>query len=96
MILADFGVGQVLWSVLWLSLFMLWFFLVVMVFSDIIVSDTLSGWGKALWAAAIIVLPYVGVFLYLVVNAGGRTGSDVEPNKERHSAQAQIPEVDGS
>ena len=38
MILAEFGVGQVVWSVLWLSLFALWFFLIVMVFSDIFLS----------------------------------------------------------
>ena len=67
----EFGVGQVLWSIFWFFLFFLWIWLVIAVFSDIIRSD-LSGWGKALWTIGIIILPYLGVFLYLIVN-----GSDM-------------------
>lgn len=68
MILAEFGTGQVLWSIVWFSLFFLWWWLVIVVFASIISSKTLSGGAKAMWAIAIVVLPYLGVFLYLVVN----------------------------
>ncbi len=78
MILAEFGVGQVVWSVLWLSLFALWFFLIVMVFSDIFLSPSMSGWAKAGWVVAVLALPYIGVFIYLVVNGGGKE-PDVSP-----------------
>ncbi|MGI9599449.1 MAG: SHOCT domain-containing protein [Acidimicrobiales bacterium] len=70
-IAAEWGVGQVLWSIFWFFLFFLWIWLVISVFADIIRSD-MSGWGKALWTIGIIVLPYLGVFLYLIVN-----GSDM-------------------
>jgi len=66
MILAEFGTGQVLWSMLWFSLFFLWIWTVVVVFSDIFRSDDLSGWGKALWSLFVIFMPYLGVFVYLI------------------------------
>jgi len=67
MLLAEFQVGQVLWSLLWFFLFFLWIWLVISLFGDIIRSDDLSGWGKAIWSLFIIVLPFLGVFMYLIV-----------------------------
>jgi len=69
MILAEFGTGQVLWSMLWLSLFFLWFALVIMVFTDIITNESMSAASKGVWAVGILILPYFGVFLYLIVNS---------------------------
>ena len=66
MLLAEFGTGQVLWSMLWFTLFFLWIWTVVIVFSDIFRSEDLSGWGKALWSLFVIFLPYLGVFVYLI------------------------------
>ena len=64
---AEFGSGQVLWSIFWFFLFFMWIWLVITVFADIIRSDDLSGWAKALWSVFIIFVPYLGVFLYLIV-----------------------------
>jgi hypothetical protein len=64
---ADFQTGQVAWSIFWLALFLIQIVLVVLVFTDIFRSDDLSGWGKALWTIFVIVVPYVGIFAYLVV-----------------------------
>jgi hypothetical protein len=54
----------------WFFLFFLWFWLVITIFRDIIRSHDLTGWAKAAWAIAIIVIPYLGIFLYLVVRGG--------------------------
>jgi hypothetical protein len=54
---ADFGTGQVLWSMIWFFLFFIWIWLLI---------DDLSGWAKALWVIFVIVLPYLGVFVYLI------------------------------
>jgi hypothetical protein len=64
--LAEFGTGQVFWSMLWFFLFFIWIWLLIAVFGDIFRSDDLSGWGKALWCIFIIVLPYLGVFVFLI------------------------------
>jgi hypothetical protein len=64
--LAEFGTGQVFWSMLWFFLWFIWIWLLIVVFGDIFRSDDLSGWGKALWTIFVIFLPYLGVFVYLI------------------------------
>jgi Short C-terminal domain len=66
MLAAEFGTGQVFWSMLWFFLFFIWIWLLIVIFADIFRSDDLSGWGKALWSIFIIVVPYLGVFVYLI------------------------------
>ena len=67
MVLADdFGNGDVFLSILWFTLFFIWVWLLIIVFSDIFRSHDLGGWAKALWTIFIIVLPYLGVFVYLI------------------------------
>ena len=66
MLAAEFGTGQVFWSMLWFFLFFIWIWLLIVIFGDIFRSDDLSGWGKALWSIFIIFLPYLGVFVYLI------------------------------
>jgi hypothetical protein len=80
---SEFGTGQVLWSILWFFLFFMWIWLVIAVFSDIIKARSMSGWVKAIWTIAIIVLPYLGVFIYLIVN-----GDDMN-RRGNEAAQAQ-------
>jgi len=63
---AEFGTGQVLWSLVWFFLFFIWIWLLIAVFSDIFRSHDLSGWSKALWTIFVVALPYLGVFVYLV------------------------------
>ena len=68
--LAEFGTGQVFWSFLWFFIFIIWIYLLIFIFSDIFRSDDLSGWGKALWSIFIILLPYLGIFVYLIARGG--------------------------
>jgi len=69
-LIAEFGTGQVLWSMLWFFLFFIWIWLLIVVFADIFRSADLSGWGKALWTIFVILLPYLGVFVYLIARGG--------------------------
>lgn len=78
MLAAEWGVGQMLWSMFWLFLFVLWISLVMQVFGDIVRSADLSGVRKALWALLIIVLPYFGVLLYLIVRGGSMSERAVQ------------------
>jgi len=63
---SDFGTGQVFLSMLWFFLFFIWIWLLIVVFSDLFRSHDLSGWAKAFWVIGIIILPYLGVFIYLI------------------------------
>jgi hypothetical protein len=62
----EWGTGQVFWSMLWFFLFFIWIWLLIIVFSDIFRSHDLSGWAKALWIIFVILVPYLGVFVYLI------------------------------
>lgn len=64
---ADFGSGQVFLSILWFFLFFIWIWLLIAVFADIFRSHDLGGVAKALWVIGLLILPYIGVFLYLIV-----------------------------
>ena len=59
------------WTMLMIFLWVLWLWLLIMVITDIFRSDDLTGWGKAGWAIFTLVLPYLGVFVYLI--ARGRS-----------------------
>jgi hypothetical protein len=69
----EYTPGDVFLSMLWFFLFFIWIWLLISVFSDIFRSDDLSGWGKALWTIFAIVLPYLGVLVYLIAR-GNKMG----------------------
>ena len=69
--LAEFGTGQVLWSIVWFTLFFIWIWILIAVFGDIFRSDDLGGFGKTLWIIFVIVVPYLGVFIYLIARGKG-------------------------
>lgn len=66
---AEFGTGQVVWSLIWLFLLVILVWLLIAVFKDIIRSTDLSGWAKAAWSLFVIVVPYIGVLTYVIVRA---------------------------
>jgi hypothetical protein len=68
---ADYPLLDVFWTTLIFFLWVIWFWLLITVFADIFRRHDLSGWVKALWIVFVIVLPYLGVFIYLITQ--GRT-----------------------
>jgi hypothetical protein len=93
----EYSLGDVFLWMLWFSLFVLWIWLVLAVFTDLFRSDDLSGWSKALWTISLIVLPYLGVFIYLVVR-GKKMGVHAAQDAERQEAASRsyIRSVAGS
>ena len=89
MILADFAVGQVLWSIFWFFIFFLWIWLVITIFADLIRDHELSGWWKALWAVFIIFLPFLGVFIYLIVRGGSMAERSAQDARKQEEAFQQ-------
>ena len=62
-------------------IFVLWFWLLIMIFSDLFRRRDVSGLGKVLWVIVLIVFPYIGVFVYLITQGRGMA--------ERRDQQAQ-------
>ena len=94
---ADFGTGEVLWSFLWFFLFFVFIMLIFQIFGDIIRSDDLSGWGKALWSLFIIFIPFLGIFIYVIVRGGKMHERQVaEMQKNQQAMQAYIRDTASS
>ena len=66
----DWHVGQVFFSMLWFFLFFIWIWLLITVFADIFRDHKMSGWAKAAWIIFVVILPYLGVFVYLIARGG--------------------------
>ena len=56
---------------LWFFLFFIWIWILFSIFSDIFRSHDLSGWGKAGWSIFIIILPFLGILIYLIARGKG-------------------------
>lgn len=68
---------DVFWTMLWFFLWIMWIFLLVRVIMDIFRSRDLGGWGKAGWTAFVIILPFLGVFVYLIARGKKMNERDV-------------------
>jgi hypothetical protein len=77
---------DVMWTMLVFFLWVLWFWFLFMVFADIFRRSDLSGWGKAGWLIFVIILPYLGVFVYFITQSEGMTRRNVD-RAERQRAQ---------
>jgi hypothetical protein len=85
MLAYDYPLGGVFLSMLYFFLFFIWIWILITVFMDIFRSPDLSGWGKALWSIFVIILPFLGVFIYLIARGGkmqDRKLHDVAQQKE--------------
>ncbi len=86
MVAAEWGTGQVFLSLLVFFGVVLIVWLMITIFGDIVRSDDLSGWGKAMWSLVVLLLPIFGVIAYLVVRGGQmheRQESGVTPDYSR-------------
>ncbi len=86
---AQFGTGQVLWSLLWFFLFFVWIMLIFTIFGDIIRSDDMGGGAKAIWSIFIIFLPFLGIFIYLIARGGGMGERQVAAAEKQNEAMQE-------
>ena len=83
----NYPLLDVFLTMLWLFLWILWIFLVARILIDIFRSSDLSGWGKAGWTAFVVLLPFLGILVYLIVR--GRTMSERDV-REAHAQEEQF------
>jgi len=89
MLAADYPFLDVMFTMLVFFVWILWFWLLFAVWSDIFRRHDLSGGGKAGWLIFTIVLPFLGVFVYLIMESKGMTERTVERSRAQ---QQQVDE----
>lgn len=87
--LAEFGTGEVLWTFVWFTLFFIWIWILISVFADIFRSEDMGGWGKAIWILFVILLPYLGVFVYLIARGKGMQERSIKQMQAQEQATRQ-------
>ncbi|MEU1039487.1 SHOCT domain-containing protein [Streptomyces sp. NPDC005551] len=82
----DYPLLDVFLTMMWFFLWTMWFFLLFKVVTDIFRDHSLSGGAKTLWLIVVLVLPYLGVFVYLIVRGRTMGKRDAEEAREREAA----------
>jgi hypothetical protein len=86
---AEWGTGQVFWSMMWFFIFFIWIWLLITVFADIFRSHDLSGIAKAIWIIFVILVPYLGVFVYLIARGHKMQEHAMESAQAQEQAMRQ-------
>jgi hypothetical protein len=78
---------EVFWTMLIFFAFFIWLWILFTVFTDVFRRTDISGWGKAAWIIFVIVIPYLGVFVYLIAEHKGMTERTI---KQQETAKTQM------
>ena len=70
MLASSYPILDIFLTTLYFFLFIIWIWLLFMVFIDVFRSHDIGGWAKALWVIFIVVMPYLGVLVYLIARGG--------------------------
>jgi hypothetical protein len=84
LIAADYPFMDVFWSILIFFCWVAWLLILFRVFADIFRRHDIGGWGKAAWCVFVIILPFLGVLIYLIAE-----GSNMAQRDMQQSAAAQ-------
>jgi len=85
---AEYPFLNIFWTMIIFFAWVIWIWMVIAIFADIFSRRDISGWVKAAWSVFIIVVPFLGVFIYLIAN------NDSMVTRHMEKAQAQRQQMD--
>jgi hypothetical protein len=86
-IASDYPFMNILWSTLIFVAFVMWFWLVIMIFTDLFRRHDMGGFAKAMWIIFIILIPFLGALIYVIAY---QKGIAERTAKQTADAQAQF------
>jgi phospholipase D-like protein/putative oligomerization/nucleic acid binding protein len=96
-IAADYPFLDVLWTLIVIFAWVIWFWLLITVFSDLFRRHDIGGGSKALWIIFVIILPFLGVLVYLIAESKGMAErNEKQMQAAQQQADAYIRDVAGS
>ena len=97
MLAADYPFLDILWTMFIFFLFIIWIWILITVFADIFRRKDASGFAKAAWIIFVIILPYLGVLIYLIANHDGMADRNVKQMQaQQEHMDAYVKSVAGS
>lgn len=91
-IAADYPLLNIIWTMLVFFAWVIWFVILIQIFRDLFRRDDASGWKKAAWFLFVIVLPFLGVLIYIGINGrhmAARNMKDAQTMSEFAEFQAK-------
>ena len=86
MLAYDYPVMGVFWSMLYFFIFFIWIMLLFQVFGDLFRDKEESGFAKVLWILFVILAPFLGIFIYLIVRGSGMAERSIAAAKNQEAA----------
>ena len=86
LVAADYPFLDVLWTMILFFAWVAWIWIAITVFADVFRRHDISGWGKAAWVVLVIVLPFLGVLLYLISQHEGMRDRSVKQVEAQQAA----------
>lgn len=86
MLAYDYPLLGIFWSVLMVFIWIAWIFLLIRIFADIFRNHATSGVSKAIWSIFVVVAPFLGTLVYLIVHGGGMAERENRAAKQNQEA----------
>ena len=83
---ADFPFLEVLWTMIIFFAWIAWIWIAITIFSDIFRRHDIGGWHKAAWVVFVIILPFLGILVYLIAQHDGMRERALAQVKEQQAA----------
>ncbi|MFD5427649.1 SHOCT domain-containing protein [Streptomyces sp. NPDC127084] len=84
----DYPVLGAFWTVMWIFLWVLWLVILFRVILDIFRSHDMNGWVKALWLLFVLIIPFLGVLIYVIVRGDSMGRREIQHAHEQQEAFA--------
>lgn len=85
-IAADYPFLDIFWTIIVFFSWVIWIWIVITVLADVFRRDDIGGWAKAAWVVFVIVIPFLGVLIYLIAEHDGmqkRSAKQAESQKQQ-------------
>ena len=93
----DYPVLNVFWTIFEIFAFVIWFWLLFVILTDVFRSSDLSGWGKAGWTIFVIFLPVIGILTYLIIRGPSMHERSAQQARQQEEAfRSYVQEAAGS
>ena len=97
MVAYDYPILGAFWTIFMIFIWVAWLFLLFQVIFDIFRSHDIGGWAKAVWFLVVIVVPLLGVLIYVIARGDGMRERDLERAQDQQDAMdAYVRQAAGS
>jgi len=81
---------DIFWTIIEIILWVIWIWILIYIFIDIFRSRDLSGWAKALWFLFVLLIPLIGVLVYLIVRGSSMSERSVQQAQQQDRELARL------